>query len=330
MSLDQQRADLELTHRILNYLQALSHGEVFFLEALKELGSPEITDDALTQARTALQSMLELYQGMGKGVYTFSARWQTPETFEAQRAVRLLEDLLRRNRALAARCRSMPQKFSLEVRELARFAFAVVRRGLVAENFFNQGRFDLARLMGPEARAADAEKIALSSMRQLEAFDREYYDAMRRKELSDQQEQVLNLLWGRQRLMLDVQSVDLVELLSVLRGGEAFIDQELSSPSLQSWHLRGFVTAEASRWIAFEFGIEQASQWKGVGVVSPIDAYGWIGAGFTPEEAQSWLPLNQSAEACLAWKQANFGPDLALSFVKRGLLKPSDVDLAER
>lgn len=59
------------------------HCEVFFLEALKELGSPAITEEALGQARTVLKAALEMYQAMGEGAYGFSASWTTPETFEA-------------------------------------------------------------------------------------------------------------------------------------------------------------------------------------------------------------------------------------------------------
>jgi len=329
MNLDAQRADLELSHRILNYLQATAHGEVFFLEALKELGSPEISDEAVGQARTTLKAALELYQAMGEGAYAFSASWTSPETFDAQRAVRMLDDLVQRSRTLISRCRSMPSNFEGMTREHRRFAFGVVRRGLVAENFFKQGLFDQARLMNLP-NLADFEAVAKASMQILEGFDREYYAAMYRKELSAQQEQVMGRVWGRQRLMLNIQLVDLVELASIYRGGEEYLEKELAISAPQEWSQRRFPPADAARWSGFDFSPDLASQWRAAGVTSPLLAYDWGSYGFTAEEAAAWLPLQQAPDSCAAWREANYGPDLALSFVKRGFQKPSDVDPSAR
>ncbi|NDC39204.1 MAG: hypothetical protein EBZ48_14355 [Proteobacteria bacterium] len=324
--MNQPNLDLDISHRILNYLQALGHGEVYFLETLKELGSPEVTPEGIARARETLAAILSDYNSLARGVYLFSAGWESPQTYDAQRILRVLEDFLQRSTILFSRSRAIPAAFEGMVREQSRFAFSVIRRGLVAENFYVQGLYDLAGLRGEQEAIARAEQQARESMRRLEHFDRYNYAAMLQKELSEEHEAILGDLWKQQRLLLASQRVDIIELLSTFKGGGAYLEKELSFPALPEWQRFGFSVTQAARWSAFDFTLHDAAQWRTIGIQTPTEAYSWMREGFYPEETGAWIPLGQTPDACAAWKRANFTPDLALSFIQRGYMRPEDIE----
>ena len=318
--------DLLVSHRVLNYLFAGFQGEFCYSNFMREMRSPEVTDEVMDRLNLTLKQIFGWYQGLGKGDCILSASWTAPQTFESRRALDWL-DSLRSPLIKAAEHIQTVIKNANQVqltRESSRRAIAHFARFAASNHSYSKGLLDLASLLKqePDPGLRIMFNQSLEDMGKAKAYADSFQSAGL---LADDLMPKFLVDIKRVPGTLLAQIHDITLLLSPYKGGETYLKSFFTQSEIAEWYQNGISLVDAGYWRAFEFNSEQAKQWIDSGIPIPGIASAWRTERFSGTEASEWAANGLTPIISRKWIAAGFKCAEALSYIKRGFADPDEL-----
>lgn len=324
--------DTIVSHNILNYLFAGYQGDYTYTSILLDFQVPTAKTERRDEDAKILTRVITWLQGLEKGDCLFASSWTTPQTFDAQRAIKWLEELKAPIQAASLTLRrivrepdirSHREDFIELVAGYARFAYS--------GKFYNEGMLYAANLLGKKdvveglkvpVEHANAEMrhaayfIQLLKTEGAEKFPADYFQVL----LDDAR---------RAPAIFNAQIHDINQILAQFNGGVTWGSLEFTPAESDLWKSRNFKPSEAGYWRAYEISPDDAITWRQVGIATPGIAAAWREAKFDPATAAAWGKQGASPALARRWLDAGHSPGEAFSYISRGILDPSKLPKGE-
>lgn len=315
--------DGNLTHAVINHLNALYRGKLAFLNALMHLKYRAFQQSELTDTKKAIEAIQRWFKELWQGMPLLSVSWKDAETFDAKRSFDLLNEIKLELTAVLEEISKIiksPERFSDE--EHIKFQIAAhIRSSYSRENFLKGlveygtqlQRDDIAKSYQPQADLAAQEVAAANNIL------KEYISG---KELSNNFFEGLsfatNLLPNHFRMSLH----DINHLLSVFDPEFTFEMAGIHESNAALWREMKLNAHQAGYWHAFDIQPDEARQWIELSVTDPLTAGSFKHYGFSQEEAVAWLELGLEAEVAFIWQRSGFQPKQTIPFIQKGIYLP--------
>ena len=315
------------THTFTNYLNAGYQGQFAFLNVLSRLNHPAANPAGISKARETLAKVSAWTADLWKGISLFAANWQTPQTFEAQKALSLLEDL-RGDLGLTANniggIVSADQSTYSE--DQIKYLLAGLARSLYSKDNYLRGFADYGKAFNipeminqysPMVQNCGAEIAALHAQ----------MNAYKEGKISNPDEFRLQLRYRAFMLpgIFRSQMHDISQLTAAYKGGLTYDLAGIEQNRAAQWAQLGCPPQVAGYWEAYFIGPEEAFAWTNAGIRDHELAATWRLHGFNPATVEPWLKLSYPPFIAMRWAQAGFSADKALEHIQRGVTDPSTV-----
>lgn len=317
--------DLFKTHTILNYLNASQQAKFSFLNILSQLGET-VNPDELHKTKTVIDKSAAWLQLLWKEEPLFAASWERPETFDSQKALDFLEQLIADLTGLVAKLIGLlASEEEIKATHDTRFLIAAIGRLSYARDNYIRGFVDFGKrfkktdmvteysgmLPGIADELATAHNL-LNSYRQDQNqgpgfFSRVRYEAMRlpssfRMHIHDMRQ-----------LVLPYKGIPL--------SFEAF---DVTEERAAGWKQLGVSPVLAGYWEAHFIAPEEASVWGQCGIIDFNLAGLWKIHGFLPKDTKPWLDVKLNPFEAMIWRQSGFGAKAARENIDAGITDPRD------
>lgn len=318
--------DIEFTHSMLNFINAAFQGRFTFYNILDQLAFRSLPVEEIERSQRVLDKVSRWKGQLFNGTLLFSSSATSPESFEAQNALELLENLRPDLTTLSQQCAailadnqtpSKPENIKLLIAAYGRFAYS--------REHYIKGFLELGSLM----KLIDI----LERFNPLVAPAQQ--DVARANELATAYRppsQVAPQFFGYlQSLSLHLPSIflsainDINQLISPYKGGLSYASLGIPAQEGKQWQDFGLSPAQAGYWRAFYMGPEEAMNWLKSGFQSAQSAADWRALGFSAQIAPYWLAKGFAPFQALPWFQAGIDPDQAIEYIKNGINHPAQL-----
>jgi len=318
--------DRLVTHALTNYLAAAYQGKFAALNVLSQLEHPTFAEEELPKTQQTLGKVFAWNSQLFKDECLFSASWTTPETFEAQNAVLLLEQLKPELYKLSAEAGSILALSTLPQRDELSLLIAFHARHAYSRDVYIRGFMEYGeRFSRPEM------------VRRYEPFIPECeFEVRRNTELITLMKNAkgdIGLLPKEYFALLFQTAVplpaffrshvhDINQLLCPFKGGLSWTTAEFIKAESEMWTTAGLGPAAAGYFRAFGMGPDEAGKWREGGVSDAMTAIEWKKGGFTPETARPWLDEKIPPPLAFMWLQNQFTLEEAKDLISKGTVQP--------
>jgi hypothetical protein len=324
--------DTIVSHNILNYLFAGYQGSYTYESVTLDFGAPSASQQRKDEFAAILTKVLEWLNALERGDCLFAASWTTPQTFDAQKAIKWLEELKKPISLSASNLRRIVREPDLRgskedfielVASFARFAYS--------GKFYNEGMLYAAKLLNRKdvteglkipVEQSNAEMnhagyfIHLLKTVGADAYPADYLAVL----LDD----------GRRApSIFNAQIHDINQLLAQFNGGITWSSVDFSLAESELWKAKSFKPGEAGYWRAYELGPDEAVEWRKAGFLTPGIAAAWRNERFDPKTAAGWASQGASPLLARKWLDAGHAPNEAFSYITKGILDPANLPKGE-
>jgi hypothetical protein len=318
--------DRLITHAVTNYLTAAYQGQFSALNVLAQFEHPTFEEKSLALVQRNLSKVHQWTAQLFEDECLLSATWTAPETFEAQDALSMLDNLkppLYEAASSASRILSLssvPESSDL-VLLLALHARHVYSRDTYIRGFIDYGnKFSLPEM----TRRYEVFVPELSTDVQL---NQQLIAALRRcqGDRSKLPQEFFPLLFQSGVALpafFRSHIHDVNQLLSQYRGGLSWTTAEFSQAEAELWGTAGIGVAAAGYFRAFGMGPEEAGKWREAGIFEATGAVDWKRAGFNPETAAPWLNERIPPPLAFMWGRAGYTPGETRTLLEKGVSQP--------
>ncbi|MCO6429341.1 MAG: hypothetical protein J5J00_00645 [Deltaproteobacteria bacterium] len=317
------QADCDLSHAIINYLNALLRGKLAFLNALRQAAHPDFKTDDLMRTEKSLETVSRWSADLAKRVPLMSTSWSMPETFEAKRALDLFSERKKELNQLAEKLeRILSQSPEYRLGEDDALLVSTYVQFVYGQENFIKGYIEYGREFGrPDfveqyslQLPSAANEIALANwllkeLRQRATIGPEY-DARLHS--------ATYLLPGYLRMNVN----DINSFLAVFEPEFTYEMADISRVEAQRWQEAGFAPKLSGYWNAFRFAPSEALQWLNAGFNDVVISARWRTAGVSPEAALRWIECGIDPETSAVWHKAGYEPSQAVLYIERGITSP--------
>lgn len=314
--------DIQASFALLNYLNASCQGHFAALNVLSQLRFPNLSEEEVTFVRDALTKIARWTEELWQHQPLISARWTTPETFDAIHAVELLEaekgDLgayvSASHRALSLELAQEPEAPKVLIAAFARYIYS---RDNYIRGFIRYGEATGKRevvevyrdLLERSSEELQFSQLLLTTFRDAPSVDGRFFH---------------ELAFRCRLLPMAFASHihDINQLLAQFRGGVSFRTLDFSEQEEQEWLPSGLPPVAAGYWRAHLFSPQEAAQWASLGVTDAPTAFTWREHGFTAPVAIEWLRAGFAPGVAQRWAQAHYEPEDAREYLEQGITDP--------
>jgi hypothetical protein len=287
-----QEADFNLTHSILNYLNAQYRAHYAFVNALLQLSSPDVTQAIIQKTQKNLAAVIKWNQDLYAGMPIFSSEWRYPETFDAQQAFDLLNEMRSDITKIGEILKSIEEeKDSANKSENLKFLIAINLRYVYGRENHIKGYIEYAKSRDnrelldaytAELPYASAEiKKATADLKEVKTFGA----------ISEEAFQDLFTTLPAMRGLFRSYLNDINIYLAVYQPKYTFELAGISEKEADDWRNVNFSAQEAGYWKAYNFKAADAAEWYSYNITEPSAAFVWRHNNFTPEDALAWISL---------------------------------------
>lgn len=321
--------DIAFTHSFLNYLTAAYQGRFAALNIMQQLAFQGLNADEIPRTRQVLEKVRRWVADLSNGICVFSASWTAPETFEAQSAYKMLEDIKPELQQVAettllilndASAPDQPQVIKYLISSYGRYAYSrdnYVKGSIEYGKTF--GYDDIVQqystLLKASARDVEAAHTFLSTYKNPALVNEVFFRAMFDECLA---------LPGLFRTHVH----DINLLLAPYKGGLTFELADFFGPEIMQWQALNFDATTAGYWRAYGFDADEAAAWVQTGFEAPAFAFEWKSQGVKASEALPWAQGNFPAGLAVRWMRAGYNCFQAADYINRGINTPEEVDKA--
>lgn len=318
--------DRLITHAVTNYLAAAYQGVFSQFNILSQLEHSDFSEKLLITAQKNLSKVHTWTAQLFQDECLLSASWTSAETFEAQDALAML-DQLKANlyECATAATRILSLTSVPEVSDIGEL-LALHARHAYSRDTYIRGFMEYG------------SRFSLTEMyKRYEAFLPELsYDLQRNQQLlaifkkSNGDRSILPneffplLFQASVALPAFFRSHvhDINQLLSQFKGGLTWTNAEFTKAEADLWTSAGLGPAAAGYFRAFSMGPEEAGAWREAGISDATAAIDWKRGAFTPQSAAPWIAEKIPPPLAFMWSQAQYSPEEAKVFLEKGVMQP--------
>lgn len=318
--------DLEYSLSVVNYLLSAYQGRFAFFKVLHDLGVAGVDERELPRSEDWLKKASQWFIELSGGSPLFSTSWTTPGTFEAKKALDLLESIKPELRWLSDVCARATQDGvfpNLPLDEL-RILAACNARIKVMGHFYCLGNLRFGEAMGLPDFLAYHQSIEPQLRAEVEAAY-----VVTQAFLSPDNQRGDTFMAGFARECEKLARIalthihDINVLTAPFRGGLSFSTLDFPERDASRWMSAGFNATDAGYWRAYGIEPGESALWRKAGVEMPAVALAWRDFGLDATEAAPWIRLGFEAWDAAQWQHAGLEAQEARSFRDRGITDPS-------
>lgn len=316
--------DLDLSHSVLNYINACYQGKFASLNMLSQLGYHDFNPDELSQCQEKLSYTERLLGQLSQGNPVFSRSWKTPQTNEAKETLGIVSQLKTEIVALAVRLEKLlstenpfqnPEDTKYLIASYCRFAYTNENyiRGYVTlgESFSVPEIVQAYTSLLPQAeKNIEAAHLFFDIYTNEDGVPEVFFRSLFEESL---------FLPG----IFRTNAHDLMRFAATYRGTFSFEMADIAPNRAEEWAVINVDPNTAGYWNAYTFTAREMADWVGIGVNVPRDAWFWTCIGFTAEAAAGWVQYRFPPPVALSWVQNSFTPDEAIDHLQRGFSDPT-------
>ena len=320
--------DLEYSLGVLNYLLSGYQGRFVFFKVLVDLGVPGVDATELQKSEDSLKKINQWFGDLLQGMPMFAAHWTTPGTFEAKKALDLLESLKPELRWLSDVSSKAVEvgDFASQPRDELRVLAACLARIKVVNHFYCLGNMKFGEVMKLEDFSAYYRGLEPRLLAEVEAA---YAITLALTSPDTTLGSAFVAGFSSECALLSPVALTQVHDINILtarfRGGLSFLTVDIIEQEGAKWTNSGFNPIDAGYWRAYKFEPNEATVWKRIGLELPATAVVWRSLGFSATDAANWLRLGLDAGEAAVWSAKGFSPQEARSFKDRGISDPTKV-----
>lgn len=316
--------DLHLTHSITNYLLACYQGKFAALNILERLGYDKIPPGEIDKTERAFEQISKWVNDLWNGEPLFSTTWTHADNFDAERAYKLLEELVPDLARASQITRTLITHTDLDKRpEGTMVLLSEFGRYSYSQDNYVKGFVKFAQTFGIDAMmrqygglVAEYEAKVDLTHSFLNVFTSEEPEPSFYSSLIA----VCRPLPGKFRMYIH----DINQLLNWY-GDFNFEKAGFDEDEAQRWKTVSIGPDMAGYWSAFDIGPELAFRWAQLGVPSAETAANWSLADYTPESCQTWLKYQFVPAVARRWDDAGFDAPTAYGYILRGIEFPEQI-----
>lgn len=320
-------ADLQLTHSITNYLLACYQGKFAWLNILSRLQFKKLPPEEVGKTEKLFETLNKWINSLWDGTPLFSAAWSEPDSFEADRALSLLMDLVPELSKLAQMIKTILSNTEVDLsarQEEVKILIAAFGRYAYSQDNYVKGFVKFGEIFNQPDIANQyrayiptlEEKVKLThtflKIFQNEKPQADFYQSLRA---------VTTSLPGKFRMYCH----DISQLAAVYKGEYTFEMGGIDTAEGQRWMNAGLGPQLAGYWRAYDITPEQSVAWRQIGINTSESAFAWSSLGFTPESCLRWASRNFPPSVAKQWQDAGYDPTSALVLIQQGFELPDMV-----
>ena len=318
--------DREATYAILNYLRAGYQGKFTFCTLLSQLQHEGFKSEELTLVQQAQNKISGWIAQLFAGECLLSAAWKEAQTFEAQDALKLLENLKPDLRMLASetdRILALPERpLDSDVKLLLA---ALVRMNYSRDSYLRgfveyEGKFGTPQTQQQYDSLLSQSSDFISTAQELGRTYRE--SGFQVANLPPEYLATLFGLCNTMPVIFRTQLHDVNQLLAPFKGGLSFSAAEFGKEEADAWSVAGFSPTHAGYWRAYKIPPADAKTWLLFKFNDPALVVLWNNTGFTPEQASLWFRAGFPPDYAMRWHLAGYTPEQAKQSIEGGIPEP--------
>jgi hypothetical protein len=316
--------DLVASHGVINYLNAGYQGAFAGLNMLSRLGSSAFREGDLAQVRQALEKITAWVNDLWKGNCLFCESWTKPETFAAQKALNVLQNL----RPIIGETRDTivailqnpdwPSNF-----ESVKFLVAAFGQYAYSRDNYIRGFVEFAKVFNQPSMAASYGQLLAAASEEVKAAH-EFLNGL--KVGSQPSQQFYDSLYFQSIRLPGVFAThmhDIAQLVAKYTEPMTFNLMGIDDISAGKWQQLGLGPEGSGYWQAHNMIPEEAATWLMAGIKEAAIASEWRLFGFDSQNAAPWYHRDFPAYIAAAWASEGFDPDKALELIEKGYKNPS-------
>lgn len=326
MTTTQANKDRELSFSIINYLSASYRGKLAGYTLLGQMEHSSFEVGEISVLQHMIERIAEWLAGFTKGELLFSSSWETPETFEAQNALSLLDKLKPDLLSNAQQITNFLEGKEKIDSENAKWLFSNLIRSAFARDIYLRG-FILYGETYNNTSIVENYNNLLSQATQHNAIIQQGIEIFREAKydlntLGDNF--LMTLLAGCEELpsVFRTHAQDINLLSANYKGGVSFENLDFNKEEASAWLLAGITPEPAGYWRAFGFGPQESIEWLNSFVNDPGEANAWKMSNMLPAAVKPWKESGFIFNSAMNWIQAGYAPHIAKEHVDRGIFSP--------
>ena len=320
-------ADLQLSHNILNYLLACYQGKFAWLNILSRLQFKKLPADEIPKTEKLFETLNRWISSLWEGVPIFSASWGEPESFESDRALALLADLLPELARLANTVKAILSNNSVDLgarQEEVKILIAAFGRYTYSQDNYVKGFVKFGELFN-QPELAEQYRAHIPVLEEKVRLTHTFLKILQQEKPLPDFYQSLKAVTVQLPGKLRMYCHDISQLSSVYKGDYTFQMAGIEEEEGRRWTEVGLTPQLAGYWRAYELTPEQSAQWRQIGISSSESAFAWASLEFTPESCLRWASRNFPPAVAKQWQDAGYDPTSALVLIQQGFELPDMV-----
>ncbi len=315
--------DLELSHSVLNYVNACYQGDFASLNMLSQLGFHEFNPDELSTCQAELTYLERLMGQLGQGIPVFSRSWKVAQTSDAKETLAVVERLKVARVAYAVKIEKMlALENPFQSIEDVKFLIAAYCRFAYTNENYIRGYIAFGESFTVPELVQAYSSILPQAEKNIEAAHL-FFDIFTGDE---QIPEVFYRSLFEEGLFLPgifrTNAHDLSRFAATYKGPFTFEHTDIPLQLAEEWAVINIDANVAGYWHAYHFTARDMADWVQVGITVPRNAWFWRCVGFDAQGAEGWSRAGFPPPLAQSWVAAGFTAEEAIDHIKRGFTNP--------
>lgn len=316
-------ADLELSHSVLNYLNANLQGLFACQNVLSQLGYHEFQPDSISICQNNIEYIDKLLKNLSQGIPVLSRTWKSAHTQDAKELMVLLTNSKNELHSFASKVeKTLIEPNLIEDSEQTKLLIGAYSRFAYTNEHYIKGYIDYGNTFTLVDLASAYQNLLPQAEKNVEAahlfFDiytsdtpvpPVFYRSLFEEGL---------FLPGVFRTTIH----DFNRHLSTYNATFDFSMTDIPSNLAEEWKVINIDAVSAGYWNAFNLTAKDFVEWMQVGINTPRASWFWKCLMFEADVAGPWIRLGFEPPTAREWANSNFTADEALDHIQRGLTNP--------
>ncbi|MFM1846860.1 MAG: hypothetical protein RL417_334, partial [Pseudomonadota bacterium] len=294
---------------VLNYLNSSYQGRLIFFKVLTDSSVPGVDPEQIPRCDETLNRIGRWINELVQGSPLFAEQWTAPGTFEAKKALDLLEAIkpeLRWISDVSSRLANV-EDFSALLLDDLRVLTACLTRLRVMSHTYCLFNIKIGESMNLAEYAAYFKRLEPQLSAQVSA-------AFAANQAVSSPDNTLgaSFLDGLKRECAELSPLALTHLHDInlltarFRGGLSFLTVDFIEQEGRRWLNLGFTPTDAGYWRAYSIEPDEAALWRKAGIELPAVTVAWRSFGFSAPDSATWTRYGFEAWDAARWNARGF------------------------
>lgn len=315
--------DLDISHNVLNYLNASFQGYFASLNVLSQLGYQAFNPDEVEKCQKNIEFVEKLLGQLAQGIPVFSMVWKIPQTADAKEALSKVAQL----KSLLQHTANHIEKLLidtelLEDQENMKYLISSYSWFAYTNENYIKGYVEFGKNFTIPEIVSSYEALLPQAEQNLKAAHL-FFDIYSGEEEIPQVffksifEESL-FLPGMFRTNIH----DLNKFLALYKQPFSFEQTDIPPAEAEEWRVINVDPTLAGYWHAFGYTANDMVDWMQNGITVPRQAWFWSCLQFDPQTSRDWIQFGFAPPLAREWANAGFTAEEAVDHIKHGLTNP--------